>query len=66
MISWRAEHPIVANDGGDARLRWLDAAPFDVALEQAKRLQRRYRTGILLALDHDEMHKVPSPSFKAK
>src|SRR5260370_17761226 len=61
---WRArrlmvlpKHPIVAHDGGDTRLRRLDAALFVAALEEPKRLQLGNGGDGHLGIDGNEMHE---------
>src|SRR5262245_26509866 len=53
IVSRPAEHPIVADDGGIARLRRFDASLLDAALEGPKRLERGNGTGAVVG--HREM-----------
>src|SRR5215510_5169573 len=55
IVSRPAEHPIVADDGGIARLRRFDASLLDAALEGPKRLERGYGTGSVVG--HGEMNE---------
>src|SRR5262245_20858341 len=55
IVSRPAEHPIVADDGGIARLRRFDASLLDAALERPKRLERGNGTGAVVG--HGEMNE---------
>src|SRR5262245_6728277 len=53
IVSRPPEHPIVADDGGIARLRRFDASLLDAVLEGSKGLERGNGTGAVVG--HGEM-----------
>src|SRR5579871_4939363 len=57
MRSGFANHAVVPDDGCPSLLRKLDAAVFEVALEQAERLLPRNRAGAIFGLRDADMNE---------